>query len=199
MTFGAAQGARADETEVVAASPQETLVAPIVQAIDALAQRMSSLEEGIAMFAVSFTSQRLATRQLCVADDSGAETCITRAQLDGLLKRVAQADVSEPSVTVAVIAPPAEPVVTEVAIADAVVTEAAATPVEEAIETLPATEVLADASNRSDQVAVALAQEPEVTGSAGLDTEGAALVWHPDVEITIAAAAAPDQAAPSDE
>ena len=90
MTFGASL-ARADEAEAPAApSPQAMMVAPIVDAVDAMAQRLSHIEEAMALFAGSFESQRIATRQLCVSDDSGAETCITKAQLDGLLKRMAQ-------------------------------------------------------------------------------------------------------------
>jgi hypothetical protein len=53
-------------------------------------------------YAKSFSSDRIATQQLCVSDASGAETCISKAQLDALLKILpevshAAAPVAEPS------------------------------------------------------------------------------------------------------
>jgi hypothetical protein len=187
MTVGAPQGARADEAEALAPSPQDMIVAPIVKAVDALTQRMSQLEESVALFAASFNAQRMATRQLCIADETGAETCISKAQLDGLLKRVAQADVSEPAVIVAIAAPAAESTAADVAaaaaslpdvpVADAIVTEALSSPLADAIESVPATEVVASVSE-------AAANEPQYTGSTS--TDGAALVWYPEVEVTIA-------------
>ncbi len=67
-------------TSPTALTPNGTLgvnyigfVAPIVEAIKALVAEVQG-------FATSFTTQ-----QLCVADSSGAKTCITKAQLDALL------------------------------------------------------------------------------------------------------------------
>ena len=220
MTFGPSQGARADELEATAPSPQDMIVAPIVKAVDGLAQRISQLEESVALFTASFNSQRVATRQLCVSDETGAETCITKAQLDGMLQRMAQAEVSQPLVTVAIVAPAAsyapavwagvtevsvaDVVVTEVSVADAVVTEVTVTETvvaevpapaaDDAIETTPATEVIVSTSDSSQ-----LPQEPQFTGSTGNEIDGAALVWYPEVEITIVAAVVPDEASASDE
>ena len=39
----------------------------------------------------NFFAKKVHTQELCVADDSGAETCITKAQLDALLSGVAGA------------------------------------------------------------------------------------------------------------
>ena len=53
-------------------------VAPIIEAIKALVTEVNN-------FATQFT-----THKLCVADDSGAATCITKAQLDALLQGAGQ-------------------------------------------------------------------------------------------------------------
>jgi hypothetical protein len=97
----------------------------------AIEQRVAALEASVAAFADSFTAKRIVTQELCVADGSGAQTCITKAQLDALLKGATQLG-QAPAV--------AEPVMTEqtasadksVAAVDAV---AAAVPSE-----IPATE-----------------------------------------------------------
>jgi hypothetical protein len=70
-------------------------------------QRIAALETSVGAFAHSLTAVRVAARELCVADDSGAQTCITKAQLDLLLKQALQT---------AQITPPGEPVQTAPAI-----------------------------------------------------------------------------------
>src|SRR5215475_4244036 len=45
-------------------------------------QRVADLGASVAAFADSFTTKRIVTQELCVADGSGAQTCITKAQLD---------------------------------------------------------------------------------------------------------------------
>ena len=67
---------------------QEIFVDPIVTAVKGLEQRLTSLEGTIALLANSFSSQHISVRELCVSDDSGAQTCITKAQLDRLLLKV---------------------------------------------------------------------------------------------------------------
>jgi len=42
---------------------------------------LASTSNGI----VDFFANRVRTKELCVSDDSGSETCITKAQLDALL------------------------------------------------------------------------------------------------------------------
>src|SRR2546430_710883 len=118
--------------------------------------------------AISFGSQRITTRRLCVSDDSGAQTCITKEQLDALLKRIPQADLGQPtvSVTVADPAPAAEPT-----------------------ETTAATNEIPSAPTAVPKKASDDTSEPATTGSLNVEPDGAALVWYPDVEISIAAAA----------
>jgi hypothetical protein len=56
----------------------------------AIEQRVADLEASVAAFAESFTTKRIVTQELCVADGSGAQTCITKAQLDALLRGATQ-------------------------------------------------------------------------------------------------------------
>jgi len=69
----------------------------------AIEQRVAGLEASVAAFADSFTAKRIVTQELCVADGSGAQTCITKSQLDALLKGALQLGqapaATEPSVT----------------------------------------------------------------------------------------------------
>jgi len=55
-------------------------------AISKLEERVADLERNISAVGDSFTPRRITTNQLCVSDASGAQTCITKAQLDALLK-----------------------------------------------------------------------------------------------------------------
>jgi hypothetical protein len=103
FTFGS-QVVRADET--IAPPGQDTILMP-AKNIDALEQRIKYLEESVA--ALSESWQHINTHRLCVSDDSGAETCITKAQLDVFLSQSAQTKISEPALSQeAKIAPPAE-------------------------------------------------------------------------------------------
>jgi hypothetical protein len=56
----------------------------------AIEQKVADLEASVAAFANSFTTKRIVAQELCVADGSGAQTCITKAQLDALLKGALQ-------------------------------------------------------------------------------------------------------------
>jgi hypothetical protein len=58
----------------------ENITAILTGAIKQIAGELAALEQTVAGFANSFT-----TRQLCVADGTGAKTCITKAQLDAFL------------------------------------------------------------------------------------------------------------------
>src|SRR5205085_3253771 len=100
FSIGSSNFVRAEDPEGVAPSLHEMVVVPLIKAIEGLEQRIANLEGSLSLMAVSFNSQRIATQQLCVADDSGAQTCITKAQLDSLLKRVAQAKLGEATITV---------------------------------------------------------------------------------------------------
>src|SRR6266849_4733744 len=79
---------------------QGNMVEKIVLAIE---QQVANLEASMAAFADSFTTRRVVTQELCVADGSGAQTCITKAQLDALLRAAIQTGqapaATEPGVT----------------------------------------------------------------------------------------------------
>jgi hypothetical protein len=66
---------------------QGNMVEKIAVAIE---QKVADLEASVAAFADSFTTKRIVAQELCVADGSGAQTCITKAQLDALLKGALQ-------------------------------------------------------------------------------------------------------------
>jgi hypothetical protein len=79
---------------------RDTTIDPIMNALHAAAERLASIEASVALFADSFTTHQLNTRQLCVSDETGAQTCITKAQLDAILAKIAQtAAVEVPAVT----------------------------------------------------------------------------------------------------
>ena len=128
MAFGApAVRAQSDGS---ATSWRELAVDPIMNAMHAVEARLASIEASVARFAGSFTTREINTRQLCVSDETGAQTCITKAQLDALLAKMGQAAAIElraaTEAPAAVIHPPT--VVTE---APAVVTEAYVSPIVE--------------------------------------------------------------------
>jgi hypothetical protein len=106
LMFGGAGVVRADDPEALAtARPDMVLVS--ARTLDALEQRISYLEDTIASLTES--SQRVSTHQLCVADDSGAETCLTKSQLDALLTgQPHAAEAAQPATPAGVeLAPPA--------------------------------------------------------------------------------------------
>ena len=94
------------QSDTAAASWGEIAVNPLMNALRAVEARVASIEASLALFAGSFTTRELNTRRLCVSDESGAQTCITKAQLDALLARMPQAAAAEPA-TPAVEAPAA--------------------------------------------------------------------------------------------
>jgi hypothetical protein len=88
----------------VRAGDPSTLQGNMVEKIAlAIEQRVADLEASVAAFADSFTAKRIVAQELCVADGSGAQTCITKAQLDAVLKGAVQLSqapaAAEPSVT----------------------------------------------------------------------------------------------------
>src|SRR5690242_7552555 len=64
-----------------AARPEMVLIS--TAALDGLEQRVSYLEGIVA--SLTLASQHIRTYQLCVSGDDGAETCLTKPQLDALL------------------------------------------------------------------------------------------------------------------
>ena len=159
--FDGPRTVRAEGAEVPQPSLQEVIIGPVMQTIDGLEQRLRSLEADVGAFADSFTSRRIAAQTLCVSDESGAQTCITKAQLDLILDRLAHVELTQPPVTVTVTdvnAASAEPVK---------VTTVNPEPVTEP------TIGLAD-------------QDAEHTGDmAQSAVSGAAVIWNPEVEISV--------------
>ena len=106
FAFGGSQIARAEDPETLAPPAQEMILVP-AKDVHALEARVAYLEETVAALTESW--QHIDTHRLCVSDDSGAETCITKAQLDVFLSQSAQTKISEPALAQdAELAPPAE-------------------------------------------------------------------------------------------
>jgi hypothetical protein len=137
------------------------LVDPVMNAVKAVEDRLSGLEAKFASMLGSFTTRQMTTQQLCVSDETGAQTCISKAQLDALLKTVAQAPAVETPVTVTEAKPPTtvEPAVLELIAEPAiVVTEAkggaAVEPAETVTEAKAATAIETTAAASFEPVAV---------------------------------------------
>jgi len=103
MTFGVS-AVRAD-SETSMPSLQEMFLSPIMDVVHAVEARLASLETTVASFAGSFNSRQITSQELCIADQSGAPTCITKAQLDALLVGMARTAAAEPAETVVEVAP----------------------------------------------------------------------------------------------
>ena len=113
---------------------------------------------------------------LCVSDETGAQTCITKAQLDTLLGGITRAQIDQPS---------------------AAVTELKAAATEEPVETV----MTKDASRYPEQDGTVddksgADQEPEHTGTIQSASSGAAIVLDPGIEVT--EEPAPVQTAPAE-
>ena len=80
--------ATAGGSAVRAADPSilQNVFNPIEQIVLKVEQRIADLETTVAAFAGSFTVERIVAQELCIADSNGAQTCITKGQLDALLK-----------------------------------------------------------------------------------------------------------------
>jgi hypothetical protein len=155
FTFGS-QVARSDETETASLPGPEMTLVP-VKSIDALEQRIKYLEESIAALTESW--QHINTHRLCVSDDSGAETCITKAQLDSFLGKDAHVEVSQPATSEQAGASPSAP-----------------------IESVAATEPLAP-SEPATVVGEKLPEETETTGTVSPPPSDAAIVPMPEIKI----------------
>ena len=153
FTFGGSYVVRAENPEASPPSLQDMVVTPIMRAVEGLEQRVASLEASVAGFAASFTSRHITTHELCVSDESGAQTCITKAQLDALLRGMAHAEVSQPSLAVSDAPPAAEAVETVATPEAAAAPEIAAAPETVAAPEIaePATGPVADENAQGDQ------------------------------------------------
>jgi len=165
-------------------------VDPILNAVKAVEDRLTGLEATVALFGWSFTSRQITAHELCVADDAGARTCISKAQLDGLLKMMKAAAIEQPAtVTDSVTEPKALVEPAEVVpAAPAAGTKASASdkPVETTIATVDAPRPAAMAAQTA-RAEDTLDQDPVHTRSvpASPASPGRALVIYPEVEIII--------------
>jgi hypothetical protein len=159
--------------------PTWMMVDPISTAVKAAEERLASLEAKLASVTEQLTARQSTERELCVADDAGARTCISKAQLDRLLKMMQAAAIEPPAQatdSVAAVVEPAE------AAPETPETKAAA--VEEKIETTSPTVV--EAPRQAEQAA-AETLEPDSTPTGSIpapESQGRAQVTHPEVEIT---------------
>src|SRR5258705_6620507 len=160
--------------------PSWMLVDPISTAVKAVEERLTSLEAKVATVAEQRASRQSMEHELCVTDDAGARTCISKAQLDRLLKMMQFAAIQPPphaTDSVTALVEPAE------AASSAPETKAA---VEEPakIETTTATAV--EAPRQAEQVAAeTLESDSMPTGSIPApESQGRALVTPPEVEMT---------------
>ncbi len=85
-----ALSATAGGSAVRAGDPSTLQSTVLEKIVSGLEQQVANLEASVAAFAESFTTRRIVTQELCVADGSGAQTCITKAQLDALLRGATQ-------------------------------------------------------------------------------------------------------------
>jgi hypothetical protein len=193
--------------------PSWMMVDPISTAVKAVEERLTSLEAKVASIAESFASRQSTDHELCVADDAGARTCISKAQLDRLLKMVQTAAIEPPAkITDRMPASVAESVtepakiessveaaqLESVQVESAQVEDAQATPAPSApethaavveepaqIETTSATVV--EAPREAEQAALpqdTINPDSMPTGSIPAPTQGEALVSQPEVEVT---------------
>jgi hypothetical protein len=98
VTLGGAPTVRAADSETLAAPAQE-MVLVSAKSLEAMEKRIAYLEEAVNSLTESW--QHIDTHRLCVGDDSGAETCLTKAQLDALLIQQAyRAEAARPAALV---------------------------------------------------------------------------------------------------
>jgi len=181
MAFTSSVSAVRAQSDAAAPSWRETFVDPILDAVKAIEDRLTGVEAKVA------SARQTTAQELCVADDAGARTCISKAQLDGLLKMMQAAAMEQPagvadSVTEPALVEPVEVVpAVSAAVAEVSVSEGPAK-----IETTSATVV--EAPGQAAQAALdTLDQDSAPTGSvpASPASAGRAVVSHPEVEITI--------------
>jgi hypothetical protein len=175
--------------------PSWMMVDPISAAVKAVEDRLTSLEAKVASVADSLASRP--STELCVADDTGARTCISKAQLDRLVKMMQTAAIEPPgsvndtmtaSVTESVTEPAkVETVESAEAMPAAPATEAQAAVVEEPAQIETTTAAVVEAPRQAEQAALpedTINADSMPTGSIPAPTQGDTLVTQPEVEIT---------------
>jgi hypothetical protein len=180
--------------------PSWMMVDPISAAVKAVEDRLTSLEAKVASVAESLASRP--STELCVADDTGARTCISKAQLDRLIKMVQTAAIEPPAKTndrmTASVAESVTEGVTESAKIESTIESVEAAPAAPATETQAAvveepaqiettTATVVEAPRQAEQAALpedTINQDSMPTGSIPAPTQGDALVTQPEVEVT---------------
>jgi hypothetical protein len=107
LSLATAGNAHADEN-TLSSAVWELVAMPLMKVVQAVEERVTTLESTITAFAASFTTQRLEAHKLCISDDSGAQTCISKAQLDALLRAASVAAEPEAAKSVPAVIVPAE-------------------------------------------------------------------------------------------
>ena len=203
MTFGISPvRAQSDAT----ASSWQEIIDPLMTAIHTMEARLASIEAAVASFAGSFTTQQLTTGQLCVSDEAGARTCISKAQLDALLGQAVHAAALEapaaaieaPAIvaesSVSAISAPAIIATVTVVTAPAIeppagvsneMPSAALGPAEDDTTIVIALEPVAVPAEREDNAVDD--EQPAHTGSVITARSGDAIVFHPEVHVAIPA------------
>jgi hypothetical protein len=170
---------------------------PISTTVKALEDRIAGLEAKVA-----------SVHEICVADDAGARTCISKAQLDRLLKMMQTAAIDEPAKTAdrmttsvnesvtepakvesVEAAPPVPAAETQAAVVEepAQIETTTAAVVEEPAQIETATATVVEAPRQAEQAALpedTINADSMPTGSIPAPTQGDALVTQPEVEIT---------------
>jgi hypothetical protein len=87
LALGGARAVRADDPQSLPEARAE-MVLVSAKTLKNMEQRISRLEEIVTSLA---EASPVSPRRLCIADESGAETCLTKLQLDALLANQARA------------------------------------------------------------------------------------------------------------
>jgi hypothetical protein len=161
VSLDGSRAVRAEDADDLTTSLQEMIVNPVMKTVQGLEARLTGLEAAVGAMAESFSSQRVVAHVLCVSDETGAQTCITKAQLDTLLGGIARAETDQPS---------------------AVMTEVKAVATVETVVTKDASRYPGQDGAVEDKVGAD--QEPEHTGTIQSASSGAAIVLDPGVEVT---------------
>jgi hypothetical protein len=104
ISIGGSGLVRAEDPEV-SVSLQE-IIAPVIGVVMRLDQTVAGIRSAVDAFEESFSSKHIVTRQLCLSDESGSETCITKADLDAFLSTQKEAHARAEAVRSAEPAPP---------------------------------------------------------------------------------------------
>ena len=104
-----------------AATPPNEFFGPGMRGLMTLEQKLAALEATVSSFAESFTSVRVTTQELCISDQTGAQTCLTKSQLDALLaapssdsqdSSTSGVQISEPTVPISGVSSSTPPTIT---------------------------------------------------------------------------------------